>query len=133
MNLRRPDTEIKPWITYRGALNRQGSFACTNYVSNSDPYLTPQVNRLEQNYPNPFRQNTTILYETKKEGKINLSIYNLRGQLIRTLEEGYISSGKHSIDWDGKDSRGRTVANGIYLCRLKTPETTLTRRMLLCK
>ena len=133
MNLRSPETPIKPWITYRGALNRQGSFACTGYVANSDPYTTPPVNRLEQNYPNPFHQNTTISYETKKEGKVNLSIFNLRGQLVRTLQDEYIPSGKHSIVWDGKDSMGRTVADGIYLCRLKTPETILTRRMLLFK
>ena len=114
-------------------MNRQGSSACTGYVANSDPYIIPPVNRLEQNYPNPFRQNTTISYETKKEGKVSLSIYNLRGQLIRTLQDEYIPGGKHSIVWDGKDSRGRTVAEGIYLCRLKTAETTLTRRMLFLK
>jgi hypothetical protein len=133
MNLRKPATNITPWITYRGSLKRQGSFASTGYVANDDPTVPVFTDQLAQNYPNPFNPQTTISFETAKAANASLCIYNLRGQLIRTLQGGKLDAGKHSVIWDGKDNTGSSVSSGIYLYRLSTGEKTLTRRMLLVK
>jgi len=63
----------------------------------------------------------------------SLKIYNIRGQLVRTLIEDELSPGKHEVIWDGKDERGKKVTSGVYLYRLKTPKSQTTRKMILLK
>jgi hypothetical protein len=133
MNLRRPETSVMPWTTYRGSLTRQGSFAATGYVPNSDPVVPAYVNSLAQNYPNPFNPSTTISFQTEKDGTASLSVYNLKGQLVRVLSGGFASKGNHSVVWDGRDDNGHAVSSGVYLYRLQTQGGMITRRMLLIK
>lgn len=82
------------------------------------------------NYPNPFNEKTEIQYELAVSSKINLSIYNLLGQKIRTLQEGIIMAGIHTITWDGSDELGHPVSSGIYFARLKTAEETFIQKMV---
>jgi len=133
LNLRRPATNVMPWITYRGSLKRQGSFASTGYVPNSDPVVPAYSNELTQNYPNPFNPTTTIAFQTAKDGLAKLSVYNVKGQLVRVLREGNLRSGNHSVVWDGRDASGKEVSSGLYFYRLDTKDETITRRMLLVK
>jgi flagellar hook assembly protein FlgD len=67
--------------------------------------------------------------------KIVLEIYNVRGQLVRTLLNGSqeFSAGSHSVVWNGTDDFGRSMSSGIYFYRIQTSEQTATRRMLLMK
>jgi subtilisin family serine protease len=114
---------------------------------------------LGQNYPNPFNPSTTIPFELRVESKelrvphptkridkfftprmqktstlfTSLKIYNIRGQLVRTLFEGKLPIGRYEIIWDGKDESGIEVASGIYLCRLKTEQGAIARKMILLK
>lgn len=133
LNLRRAETSVMPWVTYRGSLRRQGSFASTGYVDADDPATPVLANKLNQNYPNPFNPTTTISFQTAKDGDADLSVYNLKGQLVRALHSGELAKGSHSLVWDGKDNSGRTVSSGLYLYRLKAGADVLTRRMLLVK
>jgi hypothetical protein len=71
VNLRRPVTQMTPWITYRGSLTRQGSYAATGYVANQDINSPALANMLRQNYPNPFNPQTTISYQLEKEGPLS--------------------------------------------------------------
>jgi flagellar hook assembly protein FlgD len=64
---------------------------------------------------------------------ISLKIYNIRGQLVKTLFEGKLSEGRYEVTWDGKDESGATVASGVYLYRLKTAQGVITRKMILLK
>ncbi len=95
--------------------------------------ILPPKFTLEQNYPNPFNPTTTISYQLKEPGKVNLDIYNLRGQLVKSLVVESQEAGYHSIIWNGKDNKNRSVASGVYLYRLKCGNNVQTKRMLLIK
>ncbi|MDD4277873.1 MAG: T9SS type A sorting domain-containing protein [Candidatus Cloacimonetes bacterium] len=104
------------------------------WVSNDDPVLPEPVQlTLLQNYPNPFNPTTTISYFLPEAAKAKLDIYNLKGQLVKTLVNVDQAAGKHHAIWNGKDSTHRDVASGVYLYRLSSPNKTLTKRMLLMK
>ena len=93
----------------------------------------PALNLLRGNYPNPFNPTTTISYNLPASGKVKLGVYNLRGQLVRTLVNEAKSAGDHKVVWDGKDERGNTMSSGIYFYRLDTGKHSETRKMMLMK
>ncbi|MDI6738990.1 MAG: FlgD immunoglobulin-like domain containing protein [Candidatus Edwardsbacteria bacterium] len=68
--------------------------------------------------PNPFRHTTVISYQTSQSGKVSLKVYNVAGQLVRTLVDGMVEAGRHSVAWNGKDDQGQNASNGIYFYRL---------------
>ena len=88
---------------------------------------------LHLNHPNPFNPTTTISFSLPKEEDIELTIYNIKGQKVKTLYSGISEEGKHSVIWNGIDSNGKTVSSGIYFYKLKTESKELTRKMLLLK
>ncbi|MFC1619997.1 T9SS type A sorting domain-containing protein [Candidatus Neomarinimicrobiota bacterium] len=90
--------------------------------------ITPQVIELLPNYPNPFNPATTIRYELPHVGPVTLSIYDILGREVARLVDGYVESGYHEVDWNG-----RQAASGIYIARLVTPEYTKCIKMLLLK
>lgn len=91
------------------------------------------VNTLHPNSPNPFNPSTTISLDLAKAGYAQLKIYNLKGQLIKSLIKGNLAAGHHRLVWDGLDDNHRTVASGVYLYRLETDGFVNTRKMLLMK
>ena len=88
---------------------------------------------LSQNLPNPFNPVTTIPYVIAEAGLVTLNVYNLQGQLVRTLVQDVAQPGEHHAVWDGRDFAGRQAASGVYVYRLTAPEGALTRRMLLVR
>jgi hypothetical protein len=83
----------------------------------------PSHTALLQNYPNPFNPETWIPYKLAKDASVTISIYNVKGQLIRALHLGNKNAGVYmtkdrAAHWDGKDSLGQTVASGIYFYTL---------------
>ena len=86
---------------------------------------------LAQNYPNPFNPVTIIFFESPKAVQISLAIYNLRGQLVRTLVSGEALPGRQQVFWDGTDNNGRDVASGIYIYQLNAGELKATKKMIL--
>jgi len=86
------------------------------------------------NYPNPFNPSTTISFHLAEPTSAKLSIYNSKGQLVKTLVPSTaMSAGEHRYLWDGQDEAGRAVATGLYLCRLQAGERSQVRKMLLVK
>jgi hypothetical protein len=86
------------------------------------------------NSPNPFAPSTTIQFEMPPEGgHARISIYNVGGQLVRTLLDAEAHGGTNSLIWDGTDNQGRSVPAGAYLYQLVRPGEQTTRRMLLLK
>ncbi len=73
---------------------------------------------LAQNHPNPFNPTTTIRFSVPDAGRVRLAVYNVAGQLVRTLIDEWLSVGEHAAIWDGRDELGRSVASGVYLYRL---------------
>ena len=102
-------------------------------ISLSDVTSTPASEQprefsLEQNYPNPFNPSTSIRFSLPEAGEVNLSVYNVQGQRVATLTDGLRSAGTHQIRFDAGN-----LASGVYLYRLQTESTTLTRKMMLVK
>lgn len=96
-----------------------------------DDPATPELSNLLINcYPNPFRESTCINYRLKQAGKVNLSIYNIKGQLIRTMLSSTQSPGTYSLNWDGKDTNGRDASNGIYFYRLQAGSFVSSKRLV---
>lgn len=95
----------------------------------------PHNVELFQNYPNPFNPRTRIEYRIPKgpAREVELTLYNLRGMLIRTLVSGRKDPGSYAVMWDGKDATGREVGSGIYFYRLRVGDTVKTAKMLLTR
>ena len=91
------------------------------------------ITMLTQNYPNPFNPSTNIRFYNPKNGNVKLNIYNVRGQLVNTLVDGFMESGNHSITWNGVDNNNRSVASGVYFYKLDADGKTETKRMVLMK
>ena len=93
---------------------------------------------LLQNYPNPFNPETWIPYELKKEASVTIELYNVSGQIIRTLDIGekqrgrYISREK-AAHWDGRNDYGERTASGVYFYVLKTKDFSATRKLAILK
>ncbi len=85
------------------------------------------------NYPNPFNPETTISFNLKNSGDVKLSVYNIKGQLVKTLVEDHLDSGNHSIVWHGKDNNSTDVSSGVYFYRLISDTTSITKKMILLK
>lgn len=102
------------------------------YTSNDD-LIQNTIFNLEQNYPNPFNPSTTISFELKQPAHAELNIYNLKGQLVKTLINEILPGQKHSIIWNGTDDNHQPVASGIYLYRLSAGGKTAEHKMLLIK
>ncbi len=91
----------------------------------------PGIDILKGNFPNPFNPETTISYTMPAAGDAKLGIYNLRGQLVRSLVNEPKAGGDHRVVWDGKDDNGDSVTSGIYFYRLETGKHSQTRKMML--
>jgi len=102
-------------------------------TSIDEPEFPNLAFKLNQNYPNPFNPYTIISYQLPKSSKTTLSIYNLKGQLIRRIVNDIQNKGFHEIIWDGKDRNNNPVASGIYFYKLKTEDKLDIRKMILIK
>jgi hypothetical protein len=95
--------------------------------------VSPKEFALQQNYPNPFNPSTQIIYTLPKAAHVNLAIYNLQGQEIKTLVEEFQSAGAKSVIWDGTDNQGREMTSGIYFYRLSAGGFRETKKMILMR
>ncbi len=88
---------------------------------------------LAQNYPNPFNPVTTIRYQLPKAGHVSLKVYNIYGQLVRTLVDDQVHAGYHTVQWNGRDEFGQAVSSGVYYYRLVAGTFVETRKMALLR
>ena len=89
---------------------------------------------LYANYPNPFNPTTTISYRLPARSRVELAIYNLLGQQIRTLVNADQPVGEHQVQWDGRNDAGKQVSSGIYFYQLKAGNSFLeTKKMVLLR
>ncbi len=93
----------------------------------------PMETLLGVNFPNPFNPSTTISYQLAEDSPVNLSIYNQRGQLVRTLVNESQIAGTYAVGWDGRNDCGKSVSSGLYFYRMKTSTISDTRKMLMIK
>ncbi len=89
---------------------------------------------LEQNYPNPFNPETSIYFKAHKNGPVQLSVYNILGQKVKTLVDREMAAGHtETVIWDGTDSDGIPVASGVYFYQIRQGQFALSKRMLLMR
>jgi hypothetical protein len=110
------------------------------WLENTVPYpvgANPAVvakNELRQNYPNPFNPTTTISYQVKNSGHVSLKIYNVAGQLVRTLVDEQVKAGQvYEAQWQGLNDANQPVSSGVYFYKLVTNSYTQTKKMVLLK
>ncbi|RPI01130.1 MAG: hypothetical protein EHM72_07305 [Calditrichaeota bacterium] len=93
----------------------------------------PASSVLLVNYPNPFNGETVIVFSLVEPCDCSLVVENIAGQVVRTLYAGAMDEGEHQIVWDGKDDQSRTVASGLYRCRLQNQRVHSSIRMTVLK
>ena len=93
----------------------------------------PEGAQLYQNAPNPFNSQTVFSYFLLTPGPMRLEIFTLSGQRVAILSTGPQQAGRHRLAWDGRDSEGRPLASGVYLYRLVSAESVLTRKLILLR
>jgi hypothetical protein len=122
-----PHTMVRNWIMA----------AVIEWMGNEIGYTghdeMPAAYSLSQNFPNPFNPVTTIRYSMKGRGIASLKIYNVAGQLVRTLVNEIKDPGVYKVDWDGRNNRGSTVASGVYFYKMEAKEFRSTKKMVLLR
>jgi hypothetical protein len=120
--------------TEKGSIQVENNRDCYYVSFKDEPENTPAPVKLEaSNYPNPFNPVTNIAYRLPEDSQISISIYNIKGQKVKTLVTGTQPAGSYNVTWDGKDESGKDVTSGIYFYKLRTQNNEITRKMLLLK
>ena len=97
------------------------------------PVTIPATFALHTNWPNPFNPETTIAFDLPQAGSVELQVFDLLGQTVRTLVAQELSAGGHQVVWNGLDESGARVGSGVYFYRLQAGSQVQMRRMLLLK
>lgn len=96
--------------------------------------IVPTAFSLSQNYPNPFNPTTTIQFQIPENAHVLLTIYNITGQVVKTMLNSEKKTGFYNLVWDGTNNAGIKVSSGVYIYQLKTNKGfTQTRKMVLMK
>jgi len=149
-----PELMITSWPLSAGKLyfsmvDEKGSSICSKQVK-EQAIAIPQIGnddesnpvlennkvsdfKLERNFPNPFNPETVIKFNLPEASRVSLNVYNVLGQVVRTLVNEELSAGLHSIIWDGKNAQGSDVSSGVYFCRIKAGDFESTMRMTLLR
>ena len=120
------------WVYLGGEATKHGSFNYTLqspvsgsysifYNENHEFYI-PETFVLNQNFPNPFNPSTTITFELPKNSRVNLSIFNILGQKIKTLVNKELDARIHQFEWNGTNQLGQNVSSGILLLSFNNSE-----------
>ena len=132
--------EVQGWLTdarsleVRDPIMKRGFLVLEQLLA----ALTPTETKLLANYPNPFNPETWIPYRLAEDAFVTLTIYDLSGHLVRTLNVGHRIASAYenrskAIYWDGRNGLGERVASGVYYYHLSTGEYSATRRMVILK
>ena len=93
----------------------------------------PNAFELGQNYPNPFNPTTTIEYRMAETAHATIKVYNMLGQVVKTLVNGTVPVGTHRIEWDATDDSGTAVSTGVYMYRMESGGVSAARTLVLMK
>jgi hypothetical protein len=95
--------------------------------------ITPAETKLLGNYPNPFNPSTTIRYALSVDSDVSVKVFNMLGQEVATLFDGFQKAGEQSVVWHGTNNAGHSVASGLYFYKLQVGNKVLTEKMLFMK
>ncbi|MDD4687912.1 MAG: M14 family zinc carboxypeptidase [Candidatus Cloacimonetes bacterium] len=110
-------------------------YVITGVATSLIDQLIPGIEKsvLYPNFPNPFNPETTIRYSLAASSKVELDIFNIRGQKVRSYHPGMQAAGNYRFIFDGMDDAGQSLASGIYFYRMKTGDLVQSRKMILMK
>ena len=132
-----PAGSITLWVRGRDAAGNWGPAAQRTFQVNGEATVgveddVPLQFALEQNAPNPVKgAGTLIRYALPRSGRVELSVFGVRGERIRTVASEFQAAGRRSIVWDRRDDSGRRVPSGVYFYRLQLGNEHATRKMVL--
>ncbi len=104
-----------------------GSFVPQNSLSKNFTW------QLYQNYPNPFNPVTELIYDMTTTAQVSITVYDILGRTVKVLYNNLQQAGSHSVQWDATDEQGRSVASGIYLCRMQANDFNKTVKLMLVR
>jgi hypothetical protein len=111
-----------------------GSPGSYYYVSfKDDTELPPAIKYNLRVAPNPFNPSTAICFDLEDESEIKLSIYNIKGQIVKTLVNETYRPGAYQVIWDGDDQSGQKMSSGVYFYRMECGEDVINSKMLMLK
>ena len=132
--------DVKLWLTHAQQLDLTDatSLRGIRFLEQLLAALLPTETTLLPNYPNPFNPETWIPYRLAEDAFVTLTIYDGRGQIVRTLDVGYQSAAFYetrskAIHWDGRNEFGEGVTSGVYFYYLSAGDFSATRKMLIIK
>jgi hypothetical protein len=115
--------------TYESAASNQVTVQHTD----APTPLVPTVTALSGNYPNPFNPSTDVKFSLKEAADVQIDIFNIKGEKVKTLVNDHMEAAYHSVTWNGNDDQGRTVGSGIYFYKMRAGKYTSTKKMILMK
>ncbi len=121
------------WITSNRIKNTTEDFHYVSFNKKHNEIEEPIKKFALNNYPNPFNPTTTISFDLPSDDKIEIEIFNIKGQLVKTLIKETKNAGHYQIVWEGKDNQGKAVGSGVYFTKMKTSKQNLVKKMLLMK
>lgn len=113
--------------------SEQSNILSFTLTGNDEQIEAPLVFALSQNQPNPFNPSTRISFTLPEASKVTLNIYNLKGQVVKSLVSSNLDRGSHSVQWNGLDNAGTPVASGVYYYKLQWKGKELIRKMVMLK
>ncbi len=112
----------------------------TTQVGGSNNFALPNCSLKSLNYPNPFKpfgadrnSGTTIAFELPESGNVNISIFNIKGQKVRNLKNEFLTKGKYSVIWTGKNDNGKVLSSGVYFYQIKTKSNSEIKKILMIR
>ena len=100
-------------------------------VEDDIPVLIHQPGILSPNYPNPFRHSTRITYAVRQPGQVRIQVYNVLGQVIRTIIDERKTAGEYTLHWDGTDGQGKGLPGGVYFYTLTVDQSPPVARSMI--
>ncbi len=116
-----------------GFVKEFGSYSLMRCTHDTTPDYGDGTLEVQQNAPNPFTFNTSIIFHLPSVDRVRVDVITVRGRVVRTLVDAVFPPGRHSVEWDGLDSERRSVGSGLYLYRVQAGSGAATRKMLLLR
>ncbi len=118
---------------YYGVIDIDMSQMAHVIVANDEPDAPKYEGLGLSNYPNPFNPTTTISFSLKKDAQTNVSIYNVKGQLVKTIVDDKLEAKTHTFTWEGDNSSNKSVASGVYFIKVQSGDKTDVKKAVLMK
>jgi flagellar hook assembly protein FlgD len=110
-----------------------GKFKVDGVTSAEDNNVIPTVYELSQNYPNPFNPSTILKYSIPEAGNVSIKVYDILGNLVKTVVNDYQQAGSYNVSWNGENANGNKAATGTYIARIQVNGFSHSIKMLLIK